>query len=346
MIRQRSLFDSRWAIALGVVTVAAVLFAVGMFLTGRDVTKSTPGQATVEASQGTIEDSLEVKARFSWSAAGRFDVLASGRVTGSVSGEVVREGDSILLIDERPVTALTGTVPVYRDLTEGVRGEDVRQLQDFLSRHTLSLSVDGVFGSSTSRAVQRWNSSRGCACGSSVPAGSIVFVPELPTRMRAADGLRLGAPVPSPALEVVGLQPSVSVTVQAGEAARIPAGAVVRVALPAGDVQGKVAAAGMDDGKGGVVFPVVLDHADCQAAKCPPPSSAEGASTVPAVLTVVPKTSGVLVPAGSVGVAADGGAFVTLPDGKRVVVTLGATARGLIVVRGVQSGTRILAQAR
>ena len=47
-----------------------------------------------------------------------------------------------------------------RTLQVGMRGTDVRVLQDFLTRTGIRTSVDGVFGRGTARSVRRWERSR------------------------------------------------------------------------------------------------------------------------------------------------------------------------------------------
>jgi hypothetical protein len=48
-----------------------------------------------------------------------------------------------------------------RTLQVGMRGTDVRVLQDFLTRTGIRTRVDGVFGRGTRRSVRRWERSRG-----------------------------------------------------------------------------------------------------------------------------------------------------------------------------------------
>ncbi|GAA2570603.1 hypothetical protein GCM10010435_51010 [Winogradskya consettensis] len=52
----------------------------------------------------------------------------------SASGRTLREGDVLLEINGRPVFVLKGTVPMYRTLTLGSEGDDVRQVRAALRR--------------------------------------------------------------------------------------------------------------------------------------------------------------------------------------------------------------------
>jgi len=69
-------------------------------------------------------------------------------------GDQLAEGDVVLEVSGRPVFVLSGSVPSYRDLTAGVEGRDVVQLQEALVRLGYDPGdVDGVYGASTQEAV-------------------------------------------------------------------------------------------------------------------------------------------------------------------------------------------------
>ncbi|MFD7321159.1 peptidoglycan-binding protein [Streptomyces sp. NPDC059875] len=71
------------------------------------------------------------------------------------AGDQVRAGRLLVEISGRPVIALQGTVPLYRDLKPGAQGSDVGQLQDALQRlgHSTSPDNRGRFGEGTKSAV-------------------------------------------------------------------------------------------------------------------------------------------------------------------------------------------------
>lgn len=76
-------------------------------------------------------------------------------------GDSIRRGDVIAEIAGRPVIAIPGTIPVYRDLTPGMTGKDVAQLQRALVKLGYSTPTDGTFGSATRTAVSRLYADRG-----------------------------------------------------------------------------------------------------------------------------------------------------------------------------------------
>ncbi|MFB6838572.1 peptidoglycan-binding protein [Streptomyces sp. NPDC056361] len=71
------------------------------------------------------------------------------------AGDEVRAGRLLVEISGRPVIALQGAVPLYRDLKPGAQGSDVGRLQDALHRlgHSTSPDDRGRFGEGTKAAV-------------------------------------------------------------------------------------------------------------------------------------------------------------------------------------------------
>jgi peptidoglycan hydrolase-like protein with peptidoglycan-binding domain len=74
------------------------------------------------------------------------------------------EGDLLLTASGRPVFILQGDIPIYRDLTPGISGEDVLQLESGLLRLGFDPGpVDGEFDERTELAVADWYSHSGFA---------------------------------------------------------------------------------------------------------------------------------------------------------------------------------------
>lgn len=68
-------------------------------------------------------------------------------------GDQIREGELVISVSDRPIFALHGPIPSYRDLRPGDRGPDVARLQQALARLGHAVVPDGVFGSATQGAV-------------------------------------------------------------------------------------------------------------------------------------------------------------------------------------------------
>jgi len=126
-------------------------------------------------------------------------------------GSVIANGTLMAQIAGRPVFAMSGTTPMYRDLILGDQGPDVAQLQDDLAALGFPASDSlGMFGKSTMMAVRAFYHSAGYALRAlpggtlkqptfTVPQAEVVFVPRLPATLLKTL-LVLGRPVTNPAL--------------------------------------------------------------------------------------------------------------------------------------------------
>ncbi|MFE7188858.1 peptidoglycan-binding protein [Kitasatospora sp. NPDC057541] len=78
-------------------------------------------------------------------------------------GDQVQAGQSVLEVAGRPVFALHGDLPVYRDLKPGATGQDVKQLQQALKELGFESSADpeGTYGAATKDAVKAFYAARG-----------------------------------------------------------------------------------------------------------------------------------------------------------------------------------------
>ncbi|MGW4607149.1 peptidoglycan-binding protein [Streptomyces sp. NPDC004532] len=72
------------------------------------------------------------------------------------AGELIKAANPLVEYDERPVFALPGALPMYRDLAIGEKGKDVAQLQKGLRSLGWPTGSDpsGTFGSGTAAAVR------------------------------------------------------------------------------------------------------------------------------------------------------------------------------------------------
>jgi peptidoglycan hydrolase-like protein with peptidoglycan-binding domain len=161
----------RW---IASVAVAAVLLAGGGFAAGRFI--KSPAELAAEAGPpvpdvltAAVESRVltsTVVTRGTVIAGQSIDVapLGAGSESGATpivtrlllkAGDSVRPGQLLLEVSGRPVVALPGTLPVYRDVKPGDTGRDVAQLQRALAKLGYGLGVDqlGYFGLGTKRAL-------------------------------------------------------------------------------------------------------------------------------------------------------------------------------------------------
>lgn len=79
------------------------------------------------------------------------------------AGDEVKSASSVLEVAGRPVFALPGELPVYRDLRPGTKGADVKQYQDALAGAGFPATGDepGTFGEATKAAVAGFYAAHG-----------------------------------------------------------------------------------------------------------------------------------------------------------------------------------------
>ncbi len=113
-------------------------------VTKADLTERTTINATVGVSESRSIDLV-------LPTSGSVVVTASGVASGSQ----VDSGQAVVWLNDRPVIALSGAFPLYRDLGPGDTGADVRLLQEALTALGYGLSADGQFGVATTRALTK-----------------------------------------------------------------------------------------------------------------------------------------------------------------------------------------------
>ncbi|MFG2732844.1 peptidoglycan-binding protein [Streptomyces canus] len=121
--------------------------------------------------RGTFGDGRTVTAQPSSVAAVQGQPSSTGASVLVVTGVFVHAGDEVraarplIEYSGRPVFALPGRVPMYRDLVPGMSGKDVSQFQRSLVTLGFASSglVTGTFDSATGRAVQRLYKAMGYA---------------------------------------------------------------------------------------------------------------------------------------------------------------------------------------
>ncbi len=107
----------------------------------------------------TAEQSVDVKPSAKGGSAGAALVTKTPLATG----EAIRAGALLLEVSGRPVFALKGGLPAYRDIKPGMNGKDVAQLQSALRElgHGTGGDSAGSFGAGTKEALKRFYESIG-----------------------------------------------------------------------------------------------------------------------------------------------------------------------------------------
>ena len=152
-------------------------------------------------------------------------------------GSTVKRGELLFKVDERPVVALYGSVPLYRALRVGERGIDVRQLEQNLTELGYSgLGVDDAYDGATAGAVRRWEASLGLPPSGSVELGQVVFTPGevriAGHTARVGDNLGRDSPEGGAVLGYTGTSKMVTVELEVADRRLAVEGHTVMVTVP------------------------------------------------------------------------------------------------------------------
>lgn len=187
------------------------------------ITRTTLVEAQTEAGTLGYGDPVTVRA---W---------GTGTLTWlAAEGSIVTRGETLFKIDEEPVVAFYGAVPMYRPLGNFVQGADVRQLQENLAELGYAgFALDGNYTQATATAVLAWQADLGLAQTGMVEPGQVVFTPG-PARI-AAQLAHVGDPLGSDMpliLSYTGSTRSVTVALRVVDQALAVVGGAVTVTLP------------------------------------------------------------------------------------------------------------------
>ncbi|MFE0146721.1 peptidoglycan-binding protein [Nonomuraea sp. NPDC059007] len=222
-------------------------------------TFATPGGAEpsaappVTAATGTVDKgdlTQSVRAKGTLGFAGRRTV---GAALGGVltwlprAGSAIGRDERLYEVDGKPVRLMYGAKPMYRTLSQGAKGADVRQLEANLKAlgYGSGMTVDDEYTWATAQAVRDWQEDHDLPETGTTGPEQIAFAPralrvqklESATGDRVAPGARL--------LTATGAERVVTFKVDVTEAAHLKTGDRVTVELPTGKrAKGRVAGIG------------------------------------------------------------------------------------------------------
>ncbi|MFE7752323.1 hypothetical protein [Streptomyces sp. NPDC057428] len=284
-------------------------------------------------------------------------------------GATVTRGKPLYWRDDQPVMVFYGSTPVFRTLDEaavkaGASGADVTVLADNLKalgydigpapRGSRPATGTGkapgtLLTSSLLGALKRWQRDTGQQQTGTLSIGQLVVLPGA-VRVGAVKA-QLGDPAAEDILSVTSRRKSVSVTVDARDAAQIHEGDEVSIALPdAEEVPGKVTSVGttVQDGSAGGSDPSGTDAPPSLQVMVTAMDSASlkelDAASVRVTFTAQTRKNVLVVPVGALLALQEGGYALQRPDGRLVPVETGLFARGRVEVSGtgVEEGQRVV----
>jgi peptidoglycan hydrolase-like protein with peptidoglycan-binding domain len=203
--------------------------------------------ATAQITRTTLVETETVSGTLGYGDPAPINATGSGTLTWIAPvGSTVKRGEPLFKVDERPVVALYGSVPLYRTLRVGARGTDVRQLEKNLTELGYrGLIVDDTYTSATAETVRTWHSDLGLPGSGTVEVGQVVFTPGAvrvaEQTARVGDDTIGGGSV----LSYTGTTRLVTVELEVADQALAAEGRPVTVTVPGvGAVQGEISEIG------------------------------------------------------------------------------------------------------
>ena len=227
---RRRLAWAGWPVA------AAVTVAIVTSRSGSAERPRADRYVTAVVERRGLENSIVTRGTVRFGIRAELELASSGRVTGvdvEVGDEIAPES-TVLRVDGRPVVAVAGATPFWRDVGPGTSGPDVAELERILSEGGLDPGpVDGTYTAATGRAVRAWQARHGFPTDGTVQVGD-TFVGTWPARagsvaVEVGDFVTPG----TVALRTTEPRPSVEVEFLPGERLRVRPGLAARVELSA-----------------------------------------------------------------------------------------------------------------
>ena len=257
-----------WVLALAVVVVAAAVLggadAAGVFNSAKPAA-SNNGYAI--STQGVTRGSLteQTQENGTLGDAGSYTVVVPGSSSGSAGsassgspgsgagtftwlpavGQTIRQGQAIYQVSGTPVVLLYGNVPAYRDLSQGMTGADVTELNtDLVKLGYATASALGprsgwdYFSGETGYALGLLQAHLGLTQTGTLPLGQAVFLPGAIQITGLGTGAVPGGSVAAGATVLTGssLTPVVTMDLDASMQTQVAVGNKVSVTLPDGSV--------------------------------------------------------------------------------------------------------------
>jgi hypothetical protein len=232
----------------GAVAVAVVIAAGAVFVIIRPFSASGPARSGVTSNadptslatvtRQDLSSQTQVPATLGY--AGSYTVVnqAQGSFTGLPAvGQVVSQGQVLYRVNNEPVILLYGSVPMYRSLSAGMSGTDVRQLNaDLVALHYATASELGpgsdYFSAETADALDLLQQHLGVTGNSTLNLGQAAF---LPTAARVTTvSATLGGPAGpgQQVLQATSTTRQVSIALDADQQSEVAVGDKVAIVLP------------------------------------------------------------------------------------------------------------------
>jgi peptidoglycan hydrolase-like protein with peptidoglycan-binding domain len=370
------------ALAATVLAVLAIVVHSSAGGSSNQASSDVPATATVERGRLALQVSATGTLTYAAQADGSPYAIVN-QATGVLTalprvGDVIKCGRALYRVDGHPVALLCGNTPLYRPLSQGMKGWDVKELNRNLAElgyaDSAELDPSGFFGSATRFALKELKGDLGLARTGTLDPGQAVALPgplrisSLSTSLGAAaqPGTPMAGATSTARRVEVDLEPSQAEGVKVGDRAsitlpnnRTTPGIVQRIGtlvVEDGSDSGSASASGSSSGSGsassggsGAATPTVPVFIKLKRIR-----DARGIQQAPVQVSIITGRirNALSVPVTALLARPGGYAVETVDaDGGRhlVPVDLGAfdDASGLVQVRGpsVRAGQRVVVPA-
>ncbi|MGP3956602.1 peptidoglycan-binding protein [Nonomuraea sp. 3N208] len=173
----------RRAVLAGAVVSAGSVAALAVTLGGGEPAAApspTTAPAYAEVTREDLADSETVDGMLAYADERVLRAGRSGTLTAiKDKGTSVKRGQTLYAVDRGPVTLFYGKMPIYRELSVGVNGADVLQLERNLKAlgYAAGLTVDDHFTTATAAAVAGWQADRKLPVTGAVDAAQVAVLP-------------------------------------------------------------------------------------------------------------------------------------------------------------------------
>jgi peptidoglycan hydrolase-like protein with peptidoglycan-binding domain len=218
-----------------------------------------PATATVERGRLALQVSAAGNLTYAAQADGSVVNQATGILTALPSvGDVIKCGQVLYRVQGHPVALLCGSTPLYRSLSEGMKGWDVKELNrnlvDLGYADGAGLDPSGYFGSETRSALKDLKGDLGLARTGSLEPAQAVALPG-PLRISSVSATLGAAAQPGvPIAEATSTARRVEVDLDPSDAGSVKAGDRASITLPNNrttpGIVGRIGTLVVDDGSG------------------------------------------------------------------------------------------------
>jgi multidrug efflux system membrane fusion protein len=159
-------------------TVAGLALAWGSAAKEPAASRALP-PATAKVTRTTLVETKKLPGTLGYGDPAPVSAAQTGTLTWIAPvGSTVERGKPLFKLDERPVVALYGSLPLYRTLRTGVKGTDVKQFEENLSKLGYTgFTVDETYTAATAEAARSWQAGLGLTATGAVEPGQLVVTP-------------------------------------------------------------------------------------------------------------------------------------------------------------------------